>query len=495
MAGLRSLVKDTAIYGISSIVGRLLNWLLVPMYTYVFTRTGEYGIVTNLYSYVAVVLILLTYGMETGFFRFTNHERWDNPMEVYSTSLAAVGSTSLMFMCVVTLFAGDISRLLDYGDHPSYIWMMAIAVGADAFTAIPFSYLRYRRRPYRFAALKLIGIGLNIALNLFFILLCPWLWKVAPGAIGWFYDPTFGIGYIFLANMICSLVTVVLLLPELTGFRWTFNRRLLNEMLRYSLPLLVLGLAGVMNQTIDKILLPVLESDREQAMSDLGVYGACYKVAVIMVMFLQAFRFAYEPFVFAKNRETGGDKMATYSRVMTWFVAFGFLIFLGVMEFLPVIKYIISPTYFSGLRVVPVIMLAELFFGVFFNLSIWYKLTDRTAWGSWFSLGGLAITVGLNILLVPRIGYMGCAWAALACYSAMMVASYVIGQRKFPVPYRTGRLALYGIAAIGLWQVGELVKPGRLGADMVLGVALIIAYATLVYWLEIRKRSKHKSGE
>lgn len=494
MAGIKSLVKDTAIYGISSIVGRLLNWLLVPIYTYVFTQTGEYGIVTNLYSYVAVVLILLTYGMETGFFRFTNHERWDNPMEVYSTSLTAIGTTSLLFMAAATIFAGDLSRLLDYGNHPAYIWMMAIAVGADAFTAIPFSYLRYRRRPYRFAALKLINIGLNIALNLFFILLCPWLWKEAPSTISWFYDPSFGIGYIFLANMICSIVTVILLIPELTGFKWTFNRRLLNEMLRYSLPLLVLGLAGVMNQTIDKILLPVLEPDKATAMSDLGIYGACYKVAVIMVMFLQAFRFAYEPFVFAKNREKGDDKMATYSSVMTWFVAFGFLIFLGVMEFLPLIKYIISPAYFTGLRVVPVIMLAELFFGVFFNLSIWYKLTDRTAWGSWFSIGGLAITVGLNVILVPRIGFMGCAWAALACYTAMMVASYIIGQRTFPVPYRLGRLATYAVASIALWQLGEIVKPGSLVPDLAIGAILTILYICLIYMLEIRKSGKTASS-
>lgn len=490
MAGLKSLLKDTAVYGISSIVGRLLNWLLVPMYTYVFTRTGEYGIVTNLYSYVAVALIVLTYGMETGFFRFTNHERWDNPQQVYTTSMMTVGSTSVIFAIAAWLAAPSLSRLLDYGQHPEYIRMMAVAVAADAFTSIPFAYLRYRKRPYRFAALKLIGIGLNILLNIFFIIICPWLWRTAPQTISWFYDPTFGIGYIFLANVICSLATLLLLIPELRGLRWSFNTTLLREMLRYSLPLLVLGLAGIMNQTVDKILLPILESDKAQAMSELGIYGACYKVAVIMVMFLQAFRFAYEPFVFAKNREAGTDKMQTYSSVMTWFVAFGFLIFLGVMEFLPVIRYIISPTYFQGLKVVPVIMLAELFFGVFFNLSIWYKLTDRTAWGSWFSLGGLAITLTLNILLVPHIGYMGCAWAALACYSAMMVASYLIGRNKFPVPYRLGRIATYAAAGILLWLAGDIVKPGSLIPDLAIGTIIIIIYIALIYILEIQNARK-----
>lgn len=478
MASLKSLVKDTAVYGVSSIVGRLLNWLLVPIYTYTFTNTGEYGIVTNLYSYVAVALILLTYGMETGFFRFTNHERWKKPGQVYTTTLMTVGATSLAFMVLVSLLSPEISGWLGYGDHPEYIWMMAIAVGADAFTSIPFAYLRYRKRPYRFATVKLVNICLNIGLNLLFIKFIPWMWGTTPS-----------IGGIFLANLICSLATVLMLLPELRAERYSFNSRLLREMLAYSLPLLVLGLAGIMNQTIDKILLPVLEPDHGQAMNDLGIYGACYKVAVIMVMFLQAFRFAYEPFVFSKHREEGmsqQQKLADYSRVMTWFVAFGFLIFLGVMVFLPVIRYFISPDYFEGLKVVPVIMLGELFFGIFFNLSIWYKLTDRTAWGSWFSLGGLAITVGLNVLLVPRMGYMGCAWAALACYGTMMAASYIIGRRRFPVPYRLGRLAVYGAASLGLYGLTRIVSTGNEAADMGIGALCIIAYIGLVWRLELR---------
>ena len=476
MASLKSLVKDTAVYGVSSIVGRLLNWLLVPIYTYTFTQTGEYGIVTNLYSYVAVVLILLTYGMETGFFRFTNHERWKSPSQVYTTTLITVGATSVIFAIIASLFSPAIARALDYGDNPQYIWMMAIAVAADAFTSIPFAYLRYKKRPYRFASVKLIGIGLNIALNLFFIKVCPWLWGITPE-----------IGYIFLANLICSLATLLLLLPELRAERYSFSGKLLREMLGYSLPLLILGLAGIMNQTIDKILLPILESDHDQAMSELGIYGACYKVAVIMVMFLQAFRFAYEPFVFSKHREGGmtiEQKLNDYSRVMTWFVAVGFLIFLGVMEFLPVLRYFISPAYFEGLKVVPVIMLGELFFGVFFNLSIWYKLTDKTIWGSYFSIIGLAITVTLNILLVPRMGYMGCAWAAISCYGMMMILSYIIGQYKFKVPYRLGRLLTYAVAALALYGLGELIKGEN--ELMNLGLGTLLMYVALVARLELR---------
>lgn len=471
---LRHLLKDTAVYGLSSIVGRLLNWLLVPIYTYTFTATGEYGIVTNLYSYVAVVLILLTYGMETGFFRFTNHERWKNPGQVYTTTLIAVGTTSLIFAIVASALSPQIAGWLDYGDHADYIWMMAIAVSADAFTSIPFAYLRAKKRPYRFATVKLIGIGVNIGLNLLLIKFLPWMWGIEPH-----------IGLIFLANLVASLVTLLILLPELRVERWSFNGKLLKEMLAYSLPLLVLGLAGIMNQTIDKILLPVLESDHDTAMSELGIYGACYKVAVIMVMFLQAFRFAYEPFVFARHRQEGvtmDEKLRDYSRVMTWFVALGMLIFLGVMAFLPILRYFISPAYFEGLKVVPIIMLAELFFGIFYNLSIWYKLTDRTAWGSYFSIGGLAITVVLNVLLVPRIGYMGCAWAAIACYGAMMLASYIAGQRVFPVPYKTGKLLLYIFSGLGLWALTIVFKTGHEVTNIAIGTGAMLLYACVV-WL------------
>lgn len=479
MASLKSLVKDTAVYGISSIVGRLLNWLLVPIYTYTFTATGEYGIVTNLYSYVAVALILLTYGMETGFFRFTNHERWKNPGQVYTTTLIAVGSTSILFMIVASALSPAISRWLDYGNHPEYVWMMAIAVAADAFTSIPFAYLRYRKRPYRFALIKLIGIGLNIGLNLLLIKLLPWLCGTTPH-----------ITHIFLANLVCSLVTILLLLPELRAERYTFSMPLLRDMLRYSLPLLVLGLAGIMNQTIDKILLPILEPDHNTAMSDLGVYGACYKVAIIMVMFLQAFRFAYEPFVFAKHREadvTMRQKLNDYARVMTWFVALGLFIFLAVMVFLPVLRYFISPAYFDGLKVVPVIMLAELFFGIFFNLSIWYKLTDRTAWGSYFSIGGLIITVTLNIILVPRMGYMGCAWAALACYGSMMIASFIIGQAHFKVPYQLRRLALYTAVAALMYTAMTLLDSSHRLVNMAIGSTFLILYLLLFARNELKR--------
>ena len=270
--------------------------------------------------------------------------------------------------------------------HESYIVMMAIAVACDAFTALPFSYLRFRKRPMRFAFLRLVNIGLNIGLNLFFILICPWLWKQAPGWIAWFYDPDFGIGYIFLANMMTSVINVVLLLPELRGFPYRFNPKLWREMLIYSAPLLVLGIAGVMNQTLYSILFPILFPDKSEAMSQLGIYGANLKIAIVMVMFTQAFRFAYEPFIFARSKERGEDKLQSYSDAMKYFVIFAMVIFLAVMFYLDILRHFIAASYFSGLKVVPIVMIAEFFFGIFFNLSLWYKLTDKTAWGMWFSL-------------------------------------------------------------------------------------------------------------
>lgn len=475
MGGVKSLAKDTAVYGVSSIVGRFLNWCLVPLYTIMFSAE-EYGMVTYIYSIIALALIILTYGMETGFFRFANHERHKNPQEVYSTTLWSLGVSSTLFFVLLCVFISPVSEALDCSKHPDYVLLMGAAVALDAFTAIPFSYLRFRHRPMRFALLRLINISLNIGLNLFFILLCPRLWQWCPQAISWFYDPTFGIGYIFLTNFITSAMNLLLLIPELRGFKWKFNRELWCEMLRYSYPLLVLGVAGIMNQTIDKILLPNLVSDSDTAMTQLGIYGANYKIAIVMVMFIQAFRFAYEPFIFARSREQGEDKIQSYRDAMKWFVVFSMVIFLGVMFYLDILRHFIASSYWEGLSVVPIIMIAEFFFGVFFNLSLWYKLTDKTHWGMWFSLLGLAVTVGLNILLVPIMGYMGAAWAALACYTVMMVASYAVGRVKYPIGYQVGRLTGYFVFALLLYGMAEWLTAESMWINYSVRTALLMGY-------------------
>ncbi len=477
MAGVKSLAKDTAIYGVSSIVGRFLNWCLVPLYTRLFPE-DMYGVVTYVYSIVALTLIILTYGMETGFFRFANHERYSNPDEVYSTSLTSLGFTSTLFFALVLLFLEPVSRAMECGGHESYVWMMALAVAIDAYSCIPFAYLRYKKRPVRFAMLKLVNIGLNIVLNIFFLLICPWLMRVAPGWVEWFYVADFGIGYIFLSNLIASAVTLLMLLPDIVRIPLKFNGRLLREMLAYSFPLLVLGIAGIMNQTLDKILYPVLATS--DAMAGLGIYGANYKIAIVMVMFIQAFRFAYEPFIFSQSRERGDNKLQAYRDAMKYFVIFALFIFLGVMYYLDILRYFVRPDYWAGLKVVPVIMAAEFFFGIFFNLSLWYKLTDKTVWGTWFSLLGLAVTVVLNVLLVPRYGYMGCAWAAFCCYGVMMLASYFVGNAKYPIGYNVGRLMFYvGLAAV-LYPLGCCIELGAHWADFIYRGALLAVYVFVV---------------
>ena len=493
MPGIKSLAKDTAIYGVSSIVGRFLNWCLVPLYTIVFPA-AEYGVVTFVYSVVAVALLVLTYGMETGFFRFANHDRWPNPMEVYSTALISLATTSTAFVVLVFAFLSPVSRWMECEGHESFVAMMALCVAMDAFLALPFSYLRYKKRALRFATIRLVNIGINIGLNLFFILLCPWLMKNAPATVDWFYLPDFGIGYIFLANLLATCVNFVMMIPELRGFPWLFNKQLLREMIVYSAPLLVLGVAGIMNQTIDKILYPTLAADSGDALEGLGIYGANYKIAIIMVMFIQAFRFAYEPFIFAKNKGEGQEqRLKTYSDAMKYFVLFALIIFMGVMFYLDFIRYFISPKYFSGLKVVPIVMAAELFFGIFFNLSLWYKLTDRTVWGAWFSLFGLAITLGLNALLVPRIGYMGCAWAAFASYGCMMLASYFIGQAKFPINYHVGRLASYVVVAAVLYCVGMYCLTPVAWVNYIIRFFIIAAFIGLIAWREGIPLPGHKT--
>lgn len=481
MGGVKSLAKDTAVYGVSSIVGRFLNWCLVPLYTIMFPAE-EYGMVTYIYSFIALTLIVLTYGMETGFFRFANHDRYKDPLEVYSTSLWSLAVSSTLFFLLLWLFIDPVCQLLDCNNHHSYVLLMGAAVALDAFTAIPFSYLRFRHQPFRFAMLRLINIGLNIALNLFFILLCPKLWTWCPEAIDWFYNPTFGIGYIFLTNFITSALNLLLLIPQLRGFKWKFNKALWSEMLRYSYPLLILGVAGIMNQTIDKILLPNLVADSSTAMTQLGIYGANYKIAIVMVMFIQAFRFAYEPFIFAQNK--GEDKMQSYRDAMKWFVVFSMVIFLGVMFFIDILRYFIASSYWEGLGVVPIIMIAEFFFGVFFNLSLWYKLTDRTHWGMWFSLLGLAVTIGLNCLLVPIMGYMGSAWAALACYSVMMIASYLVGRIKFPIGYEVKRLTGYFLFALLLFGASKWLATDCLWIDYSVRCTMLASYVVIILKLE-----------
>jgi len=474
--GIKGLAKDTAIYGMSSIVGRFLNWLLTPMYVRIFAE-GEYGTVTNIYAFVAFLLVILTYGMETTFFRYINKSE-ENTTSVYSTTLISLLATSTLFFIICFSFISPLSSWMGYADHKDYLLIMAATVAIDAFCCIPFAYLRYKKRPIRFAYLKIIAIFITIALNIFFLLICPQIYKSHPGTIDWFYNPGYGIGYIFVSNLIASVLTALFLIPEYTGFRYNFDKQLLRRMLKYTWPLLILGLAGVINQTFDKMIFPYVFPDNAEAKVQLGIYGACAKIAVVMTMATQAFRYAYEPFVFAQTKEKNNKE--SYALATKFFVIFGFLIFLGIMFYLDIIKHILTDSYFEGLKVIPVLLMGEIFFGVYFNLSLWYKLTDKTYFGAIFSTIGCVFIILINIIFIPIYGYMACAWASFIANLIMMLLSYVFGQKYYPVKYDLKSLLLYLIVTIILYCLGTYIEIDNIFARLCLRTFLLLIFIVLL---------------
>ena len=491
MAGIKSLVKDTAVYGLSSIIGRFLNWGLVPLYTNLFSR-ADYGIVSYLYAIVAVVIVVLNYGMETGFFRYASKE--DDYKKVYSTAMVSLATTSLLFIILMSIFLQPLSSALTLPHHPDFVWMMGFTVAVDAFTNLPFAYLRFRRKAWTFAGIKFVNIGLNIGLNLFFLLACPKINQFAPQLISWFYAPlggaSFGVGWIFLANVISTLAVLVCLLPHMKLKRVVCDYGLLKKMLDYSWPLLVLGVAGNLSQGMGQIIIPYLFPDNpEGARAMVGLYGANIKIAVVMMMFTQAFRYAYEPFIFSKAARQGEDKKQAYCDAMKYFVIFGLAIFLGVMYFLPILKHFISSAYWAGLRVVPIMMIADLCFGIYFNLSLWYKLTDRTKWGMYLSLLGFVLMLGGNLIFVPAIGmpngYIGSAWAALITYAGIMIVSYMLGRKYYPIPYEVKRIGCYTMLAALLWGIGILCNfEYAMWGTYIVRTLLLCLYVLIVVYYE-----------
>ena len=475
MANLKSLAKDTAIYGLSSIVARFINYLLVPIQTARFAASGgEYGIITNVYAYVSLLIILLTFGMETTFFRFMSKEGED-PRKVYSTALTMVMMTSLISAVLLMMFLYPIATAVGYADHPEYVAVMYVTVAIDAFMAIPFAYLRYLHKPLRFALLKIINIVLNITLNLLYLIVLPAL-RLNPFGI---YDEQFtlDVAFVFYINLFCTCTTLLMLWKEWASQPFKIDKNTCKRMLSYTWPLLVMGLAGQLNQAASQILFPYLfDGSQEEARAQLGIYGACIKIAMIMVMITQAFRFAYEPFVFGKSKDK--DNRDTYAQAMKFYLIFTLLAFLVVMGYLDILKYLIGESYWDGLRVVPIIMAAEIMFGVFFNLSFWYKLTDRTIWGAYFSGIGAVVLITIDILLIPRFSYMACAWAGFAAYATSMLLSYFIGQRYYPIAYPIRQMSAYVLLTLVLFmamQYAGSVLP--LWASLIVNTLLIVVFA------------------
>lgn len=472
MANLKVLAKDTAIYGLSSIVGRFLNYLLVPLYTHVISAaSGGYGVVTNLYAYTALLLVVLTFGMETTFFRFMNDEREDHDT-VFSMAFGVIALLTSVFLALVFGFSSSISSALGYADNPEYLQLMASVVALDALQALPFCHLRYQRKAMRFASLKLLFIAMNIGLNLLFFLVLGYrdvLW-------------------VFALNLVCTGVITFFFIPDVLRIRWRFDWSLLQRMLSYSWPILVLGIMGILNQTADKMIFTLVYPDESAAKVELGIYGSCVKVAMIMAMITQAFRYAYEPIVFAKSKDS--DKTEYYALGMKYFVIFTLLAFLAVMGYLPLLRYMVGSDYWAGLRIIPIVMAAEIMMGIYFNLSFWYKLIDKTYYGALFSLAGCIVLFAVNLWGIPRYSYMACAWGGFAGYGTAMLLSYIVGQRLYPIPYPLRSLAGYTAIAGAFYGAMTLVpSEWPMWQHLAVSTLLILAFAAIIYCKELRRKA------
>lgn len=477
---LKSLVKQTAVYGLSSIIGRLLNYLLVPLYTHLIFETHEYGVVTLMYSYVAFLLVLLTYGMETAFFRFYQNKP-ESKNQVLGTTLYSLIFTSSLFVIAAISFRMPVSEALGFSGNAYFITLMALTVGLDAITAIPFALLRAENKALKFATLKFINIGVNIGLNLFFFLLCPWLLNHGPESLRVFtdliYNPEIGVGYVFIANLAATSVTFLLMVPAVLARKSSFSLILIRSMLVYALPLMVAGLAGIANDSMGKIMLSQLLPAAD-AMSQLGIYGASYKIAILVTLFIQAYRLAADPFFFSNASKPDAPEL--YGRVMKYFVVVCAFIFLFVTQFIGIIQHFVGAAFRDGLGVVPILLLANILLGVYFNLSVWYKLSGKTHYGIYISLAGVLAAFALNMILIPQIGFYGAAWATAAGYGVMALLAYLTGTKNLPIPYDLLRMGVFAGLAAGIFLLGKLTGNLDPITRHLFSIVMLIAYGLVV---------------
>lgn len=500
MNPIKKLAGQTAIYGIPSILGRILQYLLVPLYTRVFLPE-QYGTVSVFFSYASLLMVILTYGMETAFFRFYEKENEVEKEKVFSTGMISLLFTSVLFLTIVSWFAGPIAKFIDYANFKIYVIWFGWILALDAITSIPFARLRAQNKARRFATIKMVNIIVNIGLNFFLILLCPYILKhfghnIIAKLILFFYNPKWGIEYIFISNVIASGVTLLMLIPEIAATKWKIHPDLWKRMLLYAFPLLFAGMAGIVNETFDRLLLRYL-LPKDIATSQVGIYSACYKISILMTIFIQAYRYAAEPFFFAQAKEK--DAKLVYARIMDYFIITVSFIFLCTMLYLDdFLIHFIGKGYRVGRGVIPILMLANLFLGVYYNLSIWYKLVGKTIWGAWLSLIGAIITLILNFWWIPLssdhliYGYFGSAWATFICYGAMMVLSYLIGQRFFPVNYNLRKFFGYLGLSVLLYFVSVYITfEGRI-LQFLFHSLLLLVFGIVVLAIEKPKLPKLK---
>ncbi|MEY2666042.1 MAG: hypothetical protein RLZZ384_213 [Pseudomonadota bacterium] len=477
---LKKLASQTAIYGLSSIFGRFLNYLLVPLYTYYFTA-AQYGVVSEFYAYSGFLSVFLLLGFETGYFRF----RSDHP-KAYSTALSFILLLNVSIALLLLTFNGTISNALNYATHPEYVVCFALILSLDALAALPFAKLRAENRALRFAGIKIVEILLTVAFSLFFIVLCPKLQAQNIPWLSYVYHPEIGVGYIFLANLIASASKFLFLSPQLKAISAGFDWSLFKKMAKYSLPIVVISFAGIINEMLDRALLKyLLPYDNATNLAQLGIYSACYKLSILMTLFIQAFRYAVEPFFFSYSKKS--DAKLMYARILHYFTIFCVFIFLLVTLYLDFFKYFIGEEFRAGLKVVPVLLLANLFLGIYVNLSIWYKLSDRTLMGAGVSLFGAGLTIALNFYWIPLLGYMGSAYATLICYAAMAALSYALGQKYYPVAYDMKSVVGYMTLGIGLYFASIELQPLLRWQSGCLASALMLLYILIILLFELRQ--------
>jgi len=491
VGALKKLAGQTAIYGLSSIVGRLLNYFLVPWYTRIFSQ-AEYGIVTDLYAYAVVFLILLTYGMETAFFNFSKTE--EHKSSVYTTSLVSLFATSLLFILLAWLFREPLGQAMGYTNKSVYILWFAIIIGFDAFLSLPFAYLRLQGKSLQFASIKLFSIGINIFFNVLFLLILPNYFKQGnlPLIAEYFYQYDL-VAYVFISNLLASSFTTFLLLPVIIKHGGTFSFPMLKRMLVYSAPLLVAGLAGSVNEVFDRILLKYLlvipetvSNAGEYVMSQIGIYGANYKLSIIMTLFIQTFRYAFEPFFFSQADKK--DSRDLYALIMKYFIIFGLAIFLFVISGIGIFQYFIGESFRAGLNIVPILLLANLFLGIVFNLSLWYKLSAKTIYGAYIAIIGAFITLLFNVILIPIMGYTGSAWATLICYVSMAIISLLWGQKHYKIDYPVQAIVLYIIFALIIYTLGKVDISETAVYQYTYQFLLFVVFVGTSVFIELKKR-------
>jgi len=486
MNPIKKLAGQTAIYGLPTILGRFLQYLLVILLTRVFSKEA-YGTISVFYSYAAFLMVVLTYGMETAFFRFSENE--ENKDRVFSTGMLSLLMTTGVFLLLTNIYATRIATWMDYPEHANYVLWFSWILGLDAISAIPFARLRARNKAVRFAVIKFVNILSNVGLTLFFILLCPLIYQAAPGGlISYLYRPDWGIEYVFIANLVASVVTLLLLAPLVIKMQWKIHPLLWKKMLFYAFPLLFAGMAGIVNETFDRLLLRYLLPPGI-AEAQVGIYSACYKISILITLFVQAYRFAAEPFFFAQSGKK--DARILYARIMDFFIIVISVVFLVTLLYLDdVFIFLIGSKFREGKEVIPILMLANIFLGIYYNLSIWYKLTGKTMWGAYLAVFGAVITLIFNFYWIPRSadhlihGYLGSAWATFICYGSMMVLAYFLGQVYYPVRYNILKFFGYIGFAVALYFISVMLRPDHTVIRILFNTGLLVCYVSIAYLVE-----------